>query len=88
MLVTTFMWHPAGEARQYEAAGSRTSYSQKWNPAYVHNDKSQSHPSEALLLMLDALCDKAKVRWLDEFETSATVNERAKPPAESIKHYQ
>ncbi len=85
MLATTFMWHPAGEARQYEASGSRTSYSDKWHT----NDRQVfTRPlSEALHLMIDALNDQDKVRWLNGFEASAARTAKRKTASLSCRHY-
>ena len=64
MLIRTTMWHPAGAARQYEAAGSRTSYSDRWDPSVAHPFHTHGPVSDALQLMLALLTDEQKVRWL------------------------
>jgi hypothetical protein len=64
MLITTYMWHPAGEARQYEAAGSRTSFRQRWYSETAHFYR-QEPVSDALQLMLDGMTHEQKARWLN-----------------------
>jgi len=64
MRIETYLWHPAGGARQYEAAGSRTSFKQKRNPDRAHLFHAPPPASDALKLMLDALTDEQKARWL------------------------
>jgi hypothetical protein len=70
MQLTTNMWHPAGEARQYEAAGSRTSFNERWNA-----DAHCFEPSEALVdplqLMIEVSTDEQKSRWHYSFEPAA-----------------
>jgi hypothetical protein len=76
MLVTPFMWHPAGGARQYEATGSRSSYSQKWDTVNSHSETNRQSLSNSLHLMFEVLNDQDKIRWLIGFETGTTMNER------------
>jgi len=70
MLITTNLWHPAGEARQYEAAGSRTSYNEKWNPHTPYSFTTKPI-SDAVHLMIEVLTDEQKERWLDSFDPAA-----------------
>jgi hypothetical protein len=69
MRITTNMWHPAGEARQYEAAGSRTSFKDRWNQPASHSLHSKESVSDALQMMLDVLTDEQKVLY--SFEPGA-----------------
>jgi hypothetical protein len=79
------MWHPAGGARQYEAAGSRTSYSDKW---HTNDRHAFTRPlSEALHLMIETLNDQEKVRWLNGFEASAVMNDKWKVSGGSYRQY-
>ncbi len=71
MLVTTNMWHPAGEARQYEAAGSRISFNERWNPHTAYVFKTQEPTSNTLQLMIAVLTDEQKTRWLYCFKPAA-----------------
>jgi len=71
MLITPNLWHPAGAARQYEAAGSRTSFNEKWNPHTAHACDDQEPISDALQLMIDVLTDAQKERWLYSFDVAA-----------------
>jgi len=71
MLITPNLWHPAGAARQYEAAGSRTAFIEKWNPTTMHSCCDQEQTSDALQLMIDVLTDEQKTRWLYNFDTAA-----------------
>ena len=64
MLITKNMWHPAGDARQYRAAGSRTSFNERWNPHTLHSFQAQQPISDALELMIHVLTDEQKLRWL------------------------
>ncbi len=62
MLIKTNMWQPAIEARQYEAAGSRTSFSERWNPHNPHSFHVQKQNSDALRLLLNVLTYEQKAR--------------------------
>jgi hypothetical protein len=63
MLIRTNLWHPSGAARQYEAAGSRTSFYRRWDPSVVHAVATHGTNSNALQLMLDVMTDEQKLRW-------------------------
>jgi len=71
MLITTNMWHPAGDARQYEAAGSRTAFSARWNSHTEYSFHTQGTISDALQRMLDVLTNEQKVRWINSFTPAA-----------------
>ena len=62
MLIQIKMWQPANEARQYEAAGSRTSFSERWNPHNPHSFHVQKQNSDALQLLLNVLTCEQKRR--------------------------
>jgi len=63
MLITTNMWHPFGERRRYESAGSRTSFKERWNPHTGHSFRSQGPVSNDLQLLVGALTDEQKAPW-------------------------
>jgi hypothetical protein len=63
MLITTYMWRPAGEARKYEAAGSRTSFRERWYSKTAHWQRQEPVADAFLQLMLDVLTDEQKARW-------------------------
>jgi hypothetical protein len=71
MLITTNMWHPAGNARQYEAAGSRAAFSERWNSHTEYSFHNQRTISDALQRMLDVLTDEQKVPWINSFTPAA-----------------
>jgi hypothetical protein len=64
MLIKSNMWHPASEARQYEATGSRTSFKDRWNLHGTRASHRQAPVSDALQLMLKILTDDQKALWL------------------------
>ena len=67
MLTTNYMWHPAGEARQYEAAGSRIAFHDRWSDDEKHPVQKEEL-LDALQTMIDVLTDEQKSKWLGEFE--------------------
>jgi len=69
MLTTNYMWHPAGEARQYEATGSRIAFHDRWNTDEKHNVQREDL-LDALQTMVDVLTAEQKARWLGTFEPS------------------
>jgi hypothetical protein len=71
MLITQNLWHPAGESRQYEAVGSRTSFSNKWNPKAPHTYDHHESNTDPLQLMIDVLTDDQKKRWHYAFNSAA-----------------
>jgi hypothetical protein len=73
MLTTAYLWHPAGDARQYEATGSRIAFHDRWNLAEKHTILLKQPPlSDTLQMMIDVLSDEQKGRWLNSLETAAT----------------
>lgn len=70
---TPFMWHAAGEGRLYEAAGSRSTFGQKWNSDHPHNiaRQNENQVDEWLLLSMEALRDERKTHWLEELTSYA-----------------
>jgi hypothetical protein len=48
MRITINMWHPVSEARQYEAAGSRTSFNEKWNQPASHSLNTEESVPEKI----------------------------------------
>jgi len=77
MLTTAYLWHPAGEARQYEATGSRIAFNDKWNPAEKHGILPKQPPlSDTLQMMIDILSDDQKGRWLNSFEASGATGNK------------
>jgi len=64
MLIRTNMWHPAGAARRYQAAGSRTTFNEMWAPYIAHSLHTDRPMSEALQRIIVTLTDEQKLRWL------------------------
>ena len=64
MLTNSNMWHPASEAKQYEASGSRTSFKDRWNLDGARLFHNRAPVSDALRMMLEILTDDQKARWL------------------------
>jgi len=73
---TTFMWHPAGAARQYEAAGSRTSFEKRWNAHQKHTAQEPQEVSDALQFLIEVLRDEEKARWLQRFDPTGVTRVR------------
>jgi len=66
MLIKTYMWQPGSEARQYEATGSRTSFSAKWNPHIAHSFYQQEPVSDIFQLFLNVLIKEQKTQASDK----------------------
>jgi hypothetical protein len=79
MQISPNLWHPAGTARQYEAAGSRSSFSEKWNPQTPHSFDFVESTLDALRLLIDVLTDDQKECWLYSVDPAAEVKAEHQP---------
>ena len=62
MPIETKMWQPDRESKQYEATGSRTSFSQRWDAHSDHSFSVQEQSADTLQPLLNLLKDEQEAQ--------------------------